>query len=633
MTVSTDDAKMLAAQVGALLRSDRPAALQLNTKVIRLARQLSDTTLLAEALCRQGELHYHQATFEQALQCLEEAQNLYTTLGDGAGLASSLTNLGRVRERQGHYETAYQHFSDALRHAEPLANHAQLSQIQLCLGLLEYNRGSFLDAIRHYQLALQAAQTAHDPPSEGNALGNLGNCFERMGDYELALNYHLACWRIFKHDPERLMETSYALNNIANVYIALEEYDTALGYHQQSLVLKQQLNDRYGEATSFENIARCYYALKQHSEAQTYYQQALDITNQIGDKEGIAYAFGGLGAVAAAEQQWQTAFDYYHRALSLFYELDNMPQQANHYLQLGEAYSQTGAEASALECLRKAESYALKTGSKATLQQIYRSLSEHYERTQNFSEALDTLKRSYQLERELINSTMKLRLKSLEYQQKIEQVEHERTQAIEQNEALERALSELQHVNDKLHQTNLEKEQLVKILNAQKQIFERQSTEDALTGLYNRRYFDRQLSSALSSSETHLSVALCDVDNFKSVNDTFSHQIGDEVLKTVAQLLRSVTRDQDVAARYGGEEFALLLHGVSKETAASICERFRHAVEFYPWHQISPPLQITISIGICDDTSSGRVEVMTALADKCLYQAKHSGKNRVVYRR
>lgn len=633
MTVSPNDAKALAAQVGALLRSDRPAALQLNTKVIRLARQLSATTLLAEALCRQGELYYHQATFEEALQCLEEALGLYTTLGDSAGLACSLTNLGRVCERQGYYERAYQHFSDALHYAEPLADYKQLSQIQLCLGLLEYNRGSFLDAISHYQLALQTAQTAHDPPSEGNALGNLGNCFERMGDYELALNYHLACWRIFKHDPERQMETSYALNNIANVYTALEEYHTALGYHQQSLRLKQQLSDRYGEATSYENIARCYLALGQHNNAQTHYQLALDITDKIGDKEGVAYALGGLGAVAAAEQRWQTAFDYYHRALSLFYELDNMPEQASHYLQLGEAYSQTDAEASALECLRKAESYALKTGSKATLQQIYRSLAEHYERTHDFRSALDTLKRSYQLERELINSTMKLRLKSLEYQQKIEQVEYERTQAIEENEALERALSELQRVNDKLHQANHEKEQLVKILDAQKQIFERQSTEDALTGLYNRRYFDQQLSSALTSPENHLSVALCDIDNFKSVNDTFSHQIGDEVLKTVAQLLHSVTREQDTAARYGGEEFALLLHGVSKETAANICERFRHAVEFYPWYEISPPLQITVSIGICDDTSSGRVEVMTALADKCLYQAKHTGKNRVVYRR
>lgn len=150
----------------------------------------------------------------------------------------------------------------------------------------------------------------------------------------------------------------------------------------------------------------------------------------------------------------------------------------------------------------------------------------------------------------------------------------------------------------------------------------RQSLEDPLTGLANRRFLDHLLVAA----QPGLTVAMIDVDHFKSVNDRFSHQVGDEVLRRLGHLLRTACRDADTAARYGGEEFALLIH----DGMADLAERVRARVEAYDWHRISPGLRITVSIGVAAGDETTSPENLVALADSRLYEAKRAGRNRVV---
>jgi diguanylate cyclase (GGDEF)-like protein len=170
------------------------------------------------------------------------------------------------------------------------------------------------------------------------------------------------------------------------------------------------------------------------------------------------------------------------------------------------------------------------------------------------------------------------------------------------------------------------------VLEQEKERLSRESFEDPLTGLFNRRRLDLALGEQLApgAPDKVFSVALVDIDFFKRVNDNFSHQMGDEVLKVVGLLLRQACRQQDLAARYGGEEFALLFSRARASDAGIACERLRAAVQRHPWAQLHPDLKITVSIGVADSTEGADAEAIFALADKRLYAAKHGGRNQVV---
>ena len=159
--------------------------------------------------------------------------------------------------------------------------------------------------------------------------------------------------------------------------------------------------------------------------------------------------------------------------------------------------------------------------------------------------------------------------------------------------------------------------------------FQTLSVTDPLTGLLNRRYMDERMTEEVKRSNRHgypMSFVMLDVDHFKSYNDEFGHPAGDEALKLVGEVIRDTLRGADVAARYGGEEFAILLPQTTSEEAAVISERLRSNVESKHF----PHSQITVSIGVASCTSElCHQESLMNAADKALYDAKRSGRNRV----
>jgi len=163
-----------------------------------------------------------------------------------------------------------------------------------------------------------------------------------------------------------------------------------------------------------------------------------------------------------------------------------------------------------------------------------------------------------------------------------------------------------------------------------------------LTGLYNRRFLESKIDAELERMAAvkggrktdpmqELSVLMTDIDNFKKINDTYGHQFGDDVLKTVSFCLKECTRRDDVVARYGGEEFCVVLFHTPKESALQIAEKIRKSVESKEFSYVSQIARFTISIGLAasrtDELFSSRAILRGA--DKALYQAKKTGKNRV----
>ena len=163
---------------------------------------------------------------------------------------------------------------------------------------------------------------------------------------------------------------------------------------------------------------------------------------------------------------------------------------------------------------------------------------------------------------------------------------------------------------------------------------------DVLTGLYNRRFFDessqRELVRALREQAkggyAGLALMMIDIDHFKRFNDQHGHEVGDQVLREVAQVLQSHTRGHDVAARYGGEEFTIVLADISDQLALERAQRVRQEVEQLVLHPSGKDVgTITISIGLSQfPTHGSTVEALLLAADKALYEAKSAGRNQVV---
>ena len=165
-------------------------------------------------------------------------------------------------------------------------------------------------------------------------------------------------------------------------------------------------------------------------------------------------------------------------------------------------------------------------------------------------------------------------------------------------------------------------------------IVERQALFDSLTGLANRRRLEETMRAELARAarfHDQVCVVIADLDDFKRVNDTYGHAVGDEVLKEFARALRSTVRESDVAGRWGGEEFVLVLTGTDTEGGARLAERARVAIESVTIHAPNgDAVSVTASFGVAASSGAGGVDELLAAADSALYQAKHAGKNRVV---
>ncbi|WP_455755967.1 GGDEF domain-containing response regulator [Sulfurimonas sp.] len=157
------------------------------------------------------------------------------------------------------------------------------------------------------------------------------------------------------------------------------------------------------------------------------------------------------------------------------------------------------------------------------------------------------------------------------------------------------------------------------------------ANKDFLTGAYNRRYFfetGNMIIAKAKRANKNISVAMLDIDKFKSINDTYGHAIGDEVIRLVVDILQTHLRSSDLIARFGGEEFCILLEDLSKEDAEHIFEKIRVEFENHILEESGFEIKFTVSIGIYYGETQ-ELEDMIKIADDALYNCKNSGRNRI----
>lgn len=195
--------------------------------------------------------------------------------------------------------------------------------------------------------------------------------------------------------------------------------------------------------------------------------------------------------------------------------------------------------------------------------------------------------------------------------------------------------AEIQNYANNLEKISREREDLLGVLQKQTDGLAKLAGEDALTGLANRRSLDmsyKQLFEQTRLEGRPISVAVADIDFFKSINDSLGHHAGDDVIRRIALKFKQVTRGRDLVARVGGDEFVLIFPGMSVHAAAEICERLCRDIAAIEFGIAFNNLKVTLSIGVSDNPGAASLDRLIADADRALYEAKNSGRNRVVVR-
>ena len=195
-------------------------------------------------------------------------------------------------------------------------------------------------------------------------------------------------------------------------------------------------------------------------------------------------------------------------------------------------------------------------------------------------------------------------------------------------------MTRLREVEDDLRTSNRELLRKIEEIESLQEQLRQQAIRDPLTGLYNRRFLEETLGRELGQARRNnepLSVVMIDIDRFKSVNDTYGHNVGDLFLIALGDMLEHKMREGDVACRYGGEEFIVVLPGASLEAAAVRTNELRLIFDVLKIDVAGQSISATFSAGVAGFPLHGTDEkTILAEADRALYAAKDAGRNRVI---
>jgi diguanylate cyclase len=203
-------------------------------------------------------------------------------------------------------------------------------------------------------------------------------------------------------------------------------------------------------------------------------------------------------------------------------------------------------------------------------------------------------------------------------------------------ETLIKSTSEMRETNKALEERLTLSKNEISNLQQSLEAIRAESLTDPLTGLGNRKYFDRMIEMAVQSALANnepLSLLMFDIDHFKSFNDSYGHLTGDQVLRLVGMSLKQTIKGQDITARYGGEEFAVVLPNTALRQALTVADHIRRAVMAKELKKKSTGEilgRVTISVGVSMLKPGDDTDALIERADGCLYAAKRNGRNRVV---
>lgn len=520
-----------------------------------------------------------------------------------------LLDQAETKRRAGDINGAIAIAEEALAMAESKGDAAKIALVQLDLGnLLRY----VPDAVRAIRYLNRAEMFYRDVmPTDirlARALTRQGMVLGDMGDHTRALDMYREALSLIEAIPDadpREEATCYGAIGVACTQ--LDDFGQAEQAYRRSIPL-------FIEAGAYESVVFVHNNLAilrvrslerepaDHPHRKQLAEEALQLVDEgfrrnesVQSKLANAALHNTRGDLFVVLGDIGESVKSIHQALAIYRQMPLPRGEADTLTNLGEAYLKLGNVDEALMYLCDAEKIIAQHDLKDHERALAKLLASAYEQRGEHALALRYFKQYHALE---------LDTHRLDTQKKLQQL----AMRAEVDKAMAEASAERQRANQ----------------------LDRMAYEDALTGVSNRRRLDQWAADQLATISAGLAVAVLDIDHFKKINDQYSHSTGDAVLRAMGAVLRSHARAADVVVRYGGEEFVVVMLGVEHEHVADMMERLRAAVQTHAWHEITPTLRVTTSIGVAHADGKQSFKSLVDRADEALYRAKQSGRNRVV---
>lgn len=433
--------------------------------------------------------------------------------------------------------------------------------------------------------------------------------------------------------------TRSVINALANLHYSTGQLDQAERYYRELVAADMISNDRLSLSVSLFNLGHAVASRGEFVEADSLFQKSLDLGRELDDQAGQAYALKARGVNAHAQGNLEQARLFLEQASTHFDAIADSIQSATVQRHLGDIELELHQPAAATAHYLLALPVLAASDLHSALLRTWRGLSQAYEQLGLFENSLQA-QRAYtdllqtQLKRQSIENTQRLQgeLDTRIYADdnlRLQTVWREQQAALESSQQVLRfqylililAIGILMWVFAMLWRSRQTEKRLHNL-----------ASTDELTRLLNRRAIiangTKEWQRTLQASQPFTCLVF-DVDHFKSVNDTYGHAMGDEVLRILADVLRSCFRQDDAVGRIGGEEFLLIAATLDAQQAIALAERIRLRVVKLQVPDMAG-LALSVSIGIACRDSETTLEQLIRKADLALYHAKQHGRNRTV---
>ena len=464
-------------------------------------------------------------------------------------------------------------------------------------------------AMEHVHEGLNLCAEFSDPKFEafaryihGRILVQLGLSDEAYEEFNLVLE-----WAKDVNDIEMQVRVR---DWMAIVFVLASNFDKAQSIFEEVFALQDQHN--FFELRSILPLHRGFLHTrfadycKEQGDMQAYRdnfevammwtKQAIDAAFEIGDRWYQFVSLCNAAECAAVLGDFDDAHDFLDRVSELPDTL--MQVGAVHFLYTkSEVANRNDDTDAAIKFARDALDVAKENPDADNIMNAQRRLAEAFENAQLYEEGLAAFKAYHALFKKSLARRAYWQDRVAQYHTNVQKIEHQ----------LQQANSQVAEMTEAAYQ-------------------------DALTGLSNRRAFDKILRSLEDTSNRNYVMCILDIDHFKAVNDQFSHIVGDDVLKHVADIMNDMVRKDDLVSRVGGEEFAIFMPSITLQDAVTRCEDIRQKVQGWSWSDFAKGLKVSISAGVASGGECQSAYDVHALADARLFLAKENGRNRTEYR-
>ena len=504
-----------------------------------------------------------------------------------AHLALSLRFVAILNMRRSDHLVCLHYLVEALDLFSALENSRQIAACQNEIGATYLALGDCADALEYFEASLNTCELLNSQKGRQVNLMRIAQAQRQLGHFDQSLEY-----------AQRSLQLVLSFENSEES----SELHSFIG-EVQTLIGRRHLESKAAEPWPLESDAHTQ-ATQAFESARISLSDALEAANQLNNAEYQAIALTALVGVLTDLERYDTASRFGQDALKIASKLENPAVRARALVAIGRLHLRSDRPNQALESFKQGLEVFDTLGQRDEAALVHRELANVYKHLEQFAAALHHFERFYELDAQVRS-----------------QGAERRAQALTIKVDLERA-----HFEAELHRVRASE------LSTLNERLERQTREDGLTKLSNRRHLEEFMREAFSKAQQDssvLSVVLLDIDHFKAVNDRFSHATGDQVLQAVAELMREHINPDELAGRFGGEEFVLVLHANPRQTYER-AERLRQAIEDYDWASIAAGLEVRLSLGWSSQTNLENHERMLSNADAMLYAAKRAGRNRVM---